>query len=269
MSQGYIQEIFSSFQGEGAAIEGSCYGLRQIFVRFSGCPLAMKHLGTEGCVWCDSPKAKNLKIKECLIEKEAGGQTFEKIFNPISADNVLKIIENLSTPDLHSISLTGGEPLLQTPFIEEIAQKLKKRRYNIFLETAYTENLTFLEKITQYIDFACVDFKDRTANAAENWKKLVEQEFHMSSILKKGGVKVYGKTVITKSSKKEDFEVIAELCGQINLPLAIQIVSPIKTRKVMQPSWKQVQEFAQVAAKYLPPEKIGISIQMHKCINIL
>ena len=43
MSQGYLQEIFSSFQGEGAAIAGSCYGLRQIFLRFAGCPRQLLH----------------------------------------------------------------------------------------------------------------------------------------------------------------------------------------------------------------------------------
>ncbi len=86
MSQGYLQEIFSSFQGEGAAIEGSCYGLRQILLRFSGCPLALGIHGTKGCIWCDSPRAKLTEPNKCLIEKQTGNQSFSEIENPLNPD---------------------------------------------------------------------------------------------------------------------------------------------------------------------------------------
>ena len=66
MLRGYIQEIFSSFQGEGAAVEGSCYGLRQIFLRFAGCPIALGAHGTKGCIWCDSPLTWKTNPKKCL-----------------------------------------------------------------------------------------------------------------------------------------------------------------------------------------------------------
>ena len=269
MSQGYIQEIFSSFQGEGAAIKGSSYGLRQVFIRFSGCPLALGVHGTKGCIWCDSPKSWITTPKECFVEKKAGNQLFESKNNPLTSTEILEIVKNLSTRDLHSISLTGGEPLFQESFLKDLVIMLKREDYLLYLETAYTENFKFLEEIAEKIDFACVDVKDRTAEATLDWEKLVSQEIRMCKILNNAGTKVFAKTVITKSSKKEDFEVIAKLCGDIDIPITIQLVTPTKSSKVEQPSWQQINEFSQIAGKYLSPDKIGISIQMHKAIEIL
>ncbi|MCG3216280.1 MAG: 7-carboxy-7-deazaguanine synthase QueE [Candidatus Heimdallarchaeota archaeon] len=269
MSQGYLQEIFSSFQGEGAAIEGSCYGLRQILLRFSGCPLALGIHGTKGCIWCDSPRAKLTEPNKCLIEKQPGNQSFSEIENPLNPDEIVQIIIKLTTKDLHSISLTGGEPLYQQEFLEDIIKKLKKEEYCIYLETAYTDDLKYLERVARMIDYACVDIKDRSAQASIKWENLVKEEIQMSRILKEADSKVFAKTVVTKTSRKKDIEFIAKLCSDIEIPLVIQLVSPIKGSNVEQPTWNQIQEFTQAAAKHLPSDKVGISIQMHKCINIL
>ncbi len=269
MLEGYIQEIFSSFQGEGAAVEGSCYGLRQIFLRFAGCPIALGIHGTNGCIWCDSPLAWSAKPKKCLVEIQAGKQSFEEKNNPVTSKEVLDIVKKLETKDLHSISLTGGEPLYQPKFLEDVIERLKENKYQIFLETAYTDKLELLKKIANKIDFACVDIKDRSANASIQWEMLVKEEIQMCEILKEAGTKIFAKSVITSSSKKENFEIIAKLCGEINIPLVVQLVTPKMDTKISQPSWRQIQEFTEIAAKYLPSDKIGISVQMHKFINIL
>ena len=269
LQKGYIQEIFSSFQGEGSAFEGSCYGLRQIFVRFAGCPLALGKEGTTGCVWCDSPQAQREHPKQCSIETGAGSQQFTKKANPMIPKDVLDNIQQLTTKDLHSISLTGGEPLHQPKFLKEIILNLKQKKYKIFLETAYAENLQFLEEIARNIDFACVDIKDKSAKATTKWEELVEREVKMCRILRDAGTKVFSKIVLSKSSKISDFELVAKLCGEVNIPMAIQLVSPTKKSNAHSLTWDQLVNFTETAAKYLPPEKIGISAQVHKLLNIL
>ncbi|MHA1116571.1 MAG: 7-carboxy-7-deazaguanine synthase QueE [Candidatus Heimdallarchaeum aukensis] len=266
---GFIQEIFSSFQGEGASLSGSCYGLRQIFVRFAGCPLALGACGTKGCVWCDSPKAQILKPKIFFVEKKAGEQEFKKVENPISVAQLVEIIENLKTPDLHSISLTGGEPLLQVDFVSNLIDELKKRGYLLYLETAYTENLSELEMVSSKIDYACVDIKDRSAQSAKDWKKLAEQELKMCRILQKNGVKVFAKVVISNKSTEEDFRYISSMCGKHQIPLVIQPVTPKKGLEIQPPAWKKIRSFTEIAGEYLSSEKIGLSVQVHKLINIL
>ena len=270
MTSGYVDEIFSSFQGEGAAIEGSCYGLRQIFVRFSGCPLALGVHQTKGCVWCDSPRAKSKKSKFCLIEAQAGSQKFNRINNPITANELLEIVKKLKTPDLHSISLTGGEPLYQPEFLKEFLTLLKENNFITYLETAWTDDFYFLREISKFIDFACVDVKDRSANAAKDWAKLVDEEVEMCNTLAKSkNTKVFAKVVVSKATKTEDIHYITKKCGEADIPLVIQVLSPVEHNSLEPPSWQQIQEFTAIAAKYLPPTKIGLSVQVHKLINIL
>ena len=235
----------------------------------SGCPLALGVHGTKCCIWCDSPKSWNTKPRKCLVESEPGSQHFNEIENPTTPVEILDIVKKLTTQDLHSISFTGGEPLYQEIFLEEIIDLLKTNDYKIYLETAFTENFDYLRKIAHKIDYACVDVKDRTAEAAIDWEKLIEQELLMCKILKDSGTKLFAKTVITKASKKEDFEIIANRCGDIDIPLVIQFVSPTAGSKVEKPTWDQINNFTKIAGKYLPAEKIGISIQMHKAIEIL
>ena len=84
-----IIEVFSSIQGEGLYI-----GKRQIFVRFAGCNL--------NCKYCDTSNSKMV-----FSGKE------------MSVTELHDKINNLITPDFHSISFTGGAPLLQADFIKK------------------------------------------------------------------------------------------------------------------------------------------------------
>ena len=180
------------------------------------------------------------------------------------------MIKKLKTPDLHSISLTGGEPLYQPEFLQELLFLLKENGFATYLETAWTDDFNYLKKISNFIDFACVDIKDRSANAAKDWKKLVNEEIKMCKTLLENGItKVFAKVVVSKATKTEDIHYITKKCGELKIPLVIQVLSPVKRSNLEPPNWQQLQEFTSIAAQYLPPSKIGISVQVHKLINIL
>lgn len=116
-----IKEIFSSIQGEGILI-----GVKQIFIRFCGCNL--------NCAYCDtdfdSQNAKEYTVNELLAE-----------------------IENYS--GCHSVSLTGGEPLLYSEFLKEF---LPQCQLPVYLETNATLSDNFAE-ISDYIDYVAADIK--------------------------------------------------------------------------------------------------------------
>ena len=102
---GKITEVFTSIQGEGKYI-----GVQQIFVRFFGCSL--------DCQWCDSEYAA----------RPSG------FYNTYEVDPLMMIIRDFKSR-VHSVCLTGGEPLEQVGFIERLLFQLKKENYPVYLET--------------------------------------------------------------------------------------------------------------------------------------
>ncbi|MBO6087199.1 7-carboxy-7-deazaguanine synthase QueE [bacterium] len=88
-----IKEIFASIQGEGPYV-----GYKQLFIRFCGCNLK--------CNYCDTEFSDKSDYKEYTAQE--------------LAQEVSKYA------DIHSISLTGGEPLLSTEFLKEFLPLIKK-----------------------------------------------------------------------------------------------------------------------------------------------
>lgn len=116
-----IKEIFASIQGEGPFI-----GYKQLFIRFCGCNLI--------CNYCDTDY-RTVDSKE------------------YSLDEIISIVKQNS--DCHSVSLTGGEPLLSTGFLKEF---LPQCPLPVYLET----NATLageLGEVIDYIDYISADIK--------------------------------------------------------------------------------------------------------------
>ena len=101
-----ILEIFRSIQGEGKYA-----GVPQVFVRFFECNMH--------CVWCDTPASigdgkreyKELSLEEALAQVNA-------------------LYDNA-----HSVSITGGEPLLQKDFLKSFCHALHQEGKKIYLDT--------------------------------------------------------------------------------------------------------------------------------------
>ena len=110
MTNAYIDELFSSIQGEGPWI-----GQRHIFVRFLGCDLR--------CSYCDTPAAAvaltaGEKTKRCRLQKRRDSFEFEEAVNPLTGARLTELCTRLSIPgpSRPTLCLTGGEPLLREDF---------------------------------------------------------------------------------------------------------------------------------------------------------
>ena len=113
-----ITEIFSSIQGEGIFL-----GAKQIFVRFKRCNLR--------CAFCD--EARDGVAKE---------------YTSLELMKEIKDLDRSSGPH-HSVSFTGGEPLLYWDFLRTFLKTFKKNRnFRSYLET----NGTLTHELSKIID---------------------------------------------------------------------------------------------------------------------
>ena len=123
MTDVLVTEVFSAIQGEGALV-----GRRQVFLRLAGCNIR--------CVYCDQPEALEKRPGPCRLERTPGRRDWEHATSPLPAADVVEAVDRLwrALPH-HSVSVTGGEPLLQAGRLVELLPAMKALGHRIYLET--------------------------------------------------------------------------------------------------------------------------------------
>jgi organic radical activating enzyme len=225
-----LSEIFSSFQGEGPYV-----GARQIFVRFAGCNLS--------CQYCDTVLDSKLTV---------------------SADELLKLICDLNKPAgvVHSICLTGGEPLLQVDFIKQFIPIFKKEfKLPLYLETNGVLP-DHLAEILDLVDIIVMDIKlPSAAGVPPFWKE------HKKMLEIARAKELFVKIIITRETRPAEMIEAVSLMAAVdeNIPLVLQPVTPhgpIKHR----PSAEQLFSFHAIAARKL--KTVRVIPQMHKILGV-
>jgi organic radical activating enzyme len=188
-----VTEIFSSLQGEGVHV-----GARQIFVRFKECNM--------DCSYCDTPNripAKEYSAKELLSEIEA--------------------LEKKDGPH-HSVSLTGGEPLMYAEFLKEFLPLLKKKGFRAYLETNGTMPGE-LKQVIGLVDIVAMDLKlPSSTKGAAYWKE------HTGFLKIACAKEVFVKAVVTADTEEGDIRRAVALVKSVDagIPLIIQPATKVR-----------------------------------------
>ena len=138
-----VKEIFTSIQGEGPFV-----GYKQLFIRFCGCNLS--------CNYCDTDYRTVDSVEYELAE-------------------LIDILKHNS--DCHSVSLTGGEPLLNVGFLKEF---LSQCPLPVYLET----NAVLageLSEIIDYVDYISADIKLKSATGGNDLFSEHDRFFSIAS----------------------------------------------------------------------------------------
>lgn len=222
MKTAQINEIFDSIQGEGPYI-----GYRQLFIRFCGCNI--------NCAYCDT-------------EFKTGSN--------YTTEELLKKIKTFDLESIHSISLTGGEPLVHFEFLKEFLPQTNKK---IYLETNGTMEHA-LEEIIENIDIISMDFKiDSSSKIGDIFMR--HEDFIKTA--RKYEKEIFAKIVFDE--KIQDFEIneSIRLAGKYNIPLILQ---PRMEGNNIAVSTEFIEKtMKKFTARYLDTRLIG---QVHKFFNI-
>ncbi len=238
-----ISGIFESIQGEGIYV-----GERQVFVRLTGCNLC--------CDYCDE-NANADTDGNCRIKVKKEKKT---IPNPVTPEEFIKLIEQdyLKTGGFHSLSFTGGEPLLQVDFLKAVLPKLKIKKY---LETNGTLP-DHLAEVIDFIDIVSMDYKLPSATKASSYaaehKKFLKTAY---------GTDLFVKTVFSKDTTITEIDDLACLIAETDkaIPLVLQPVDSGRGGK-NNPLPEQCMAFQAVAKRQL--SRVLVIPQTHKILGL-
>ena len=242
-----LVEIFSSIQGEGLFV-----GCRQVFVRLAGCNLF--------CRYCDTRDSFAVPAA-ARVETEAGSRMFGSITNPVAASELFAAVANLCRTPHHSISLTGGEPLLQPQAVVALSP-LRDKGVRLYLETNGTLPKA-LAQVIQHIDIVSIDFKlpSELPEQQEYWQE--HAEFLKVACQRE----VFVKIVLSGRTSPSELERAIALICDINpaIPLILQPVTPVHGVTPVVP--EQVLRWQELALASL--QNVRVIPQTHKLMGQL
>lgn len=215
-----IKEIFTSIQGEGPFI-----GYKQLFVRFCGCNLA--------CNYCDT----DFRTVD------------SKKYTP---EDLVEIAKN--NKDCHSISLTGGEPLLHTGFLKEF---LPQCPLPVYLET----NATLageLGEVIDFLDYISADIKLASCTGGNDLYSEHDRFFAVAA-----HKKLFAKIVFDSKITEDEINQCCKLGAKYNMEIILQ---PKTSNNIIETPIEHVELiFDKFLSKY---KKVRLIPQVHKFLNI-
>jgi 7-carboxy-7-deazaguanine synthase len=246
----YIGEIFNSIQGEGIFT-----GIRQVFIRFQGCPLV--------CNYCDTPRSRLPVSDVCKVESNSGSEEFHDIANPVGINTVTGIVNKIWSTGTRYLSLTGGEPLVHADFIDGLSREIDSPLY---LETSgcLPDNARELQYV---IDVAACDIKLPEHNAASDYLSLLKAELETVRIFYEAGAVTFVKIAITEKTSDNALKTIVESLSGLDdtIPLVVQPVTP--GHGAVPPDHMRLLELIDLAGGYLMD--VRAIPQVHRMMRLL
>lgn len=228
-------------------------GRRQIFVRLTECNL--------DCRYCDTDFKKS---EICRLESAPGSGIFLDLPQPLSLHKLSDIFNDWCSqlPGAHhSVSFTGGEPLLYADALAVWFPEIRKS-LPIHLETNGTMHLA-LRQVKLHLDYISMDMKlPSTAACTEQlW------DLHALFLREAHGSNVSVKVVVSELTPDNEIGQVCDLISSVDLelPLFLQPISmPDDSIGITATRLLRLQE---LASSRLPD--VRVIPQMHRMLGAL
>ncbi len=251
-----VSEVFSAIQGEAALV-----GERQVFVRLTGCNIR--------CGYCDQPEALERRPGPCRIESTAGRRDWVTGSSPLAVGHVVDAVARLwAQVPHHSVSLTGGEPLLQGSRAERLAGALAGRSIPVMLETNGTL-VPPMRRLAGAVDYVSMDLKLPSVDG-EAVEPATQAAFLAAALA--GGAITWVKVVVGPDTDPGEFDaaitMVAEASSDAGTPVEVflQPLTPCGSAATA-PTPDQVLGLHDRALRIHP--RVRVVPQTHKAIGQL
>lgn len=240
-----LQEIFSSIQGEGPWV-----GRRQVFVRFNACHLK--------CAYCDTPQKP--AAERCRVEPVSGSGEAVYLNNPVSAETVLDWIRRFSEQARHhSVSFTGGEPLLYVDFLKTLLPQVAPV-LPVYLETSGTQPEA-LQALLPWIRIVAMDIK-LPSTTKEPMRLEAHRQFYALSREKDHFVKL----VFSDETPLAELDAVYDIVTDTATPIILQPMTQLDTGECTVSQAKVFELETALSRRY--PD-VRVIPQTHRMLNLL
>lgn len=229
-------EIFTSLEGEGIL-----YGTKTLFVRLAGCPFK--------CFYCDTPEALPMDSGKEYDVKEA-----------------CKMIEQNLEPNTYKVNFTGGDPLVQSDALAEMAKFVQSKNIPTYIESSCYDSKKF-SRVIPFIDFIKIEFKTKDSEFvdSQHYPQLIQNAIEClrnSVELKKH---TYIKIVVSAKTNENDFKELLEQIFQVISKEDISgfIIQP--THGIEEPSLELLLKLYDLVIPYY--DDVRVVPQLHKIIG--
>ncbi len=229
-------EIFTSIEGEGIL-----FGTKTMFVRLAGCPFT--------CFYCDTLDA---------LPMDSG--------NEYAIEEACNLIEKNLEENTYKVNFTGGEPLVQSEGVLEMAKYVKSKNIPTYLESSCYDSKKF-SQVLPFIDFIKIEFKTPEAKFvdANHYSKLIQNALECLKISVDSKKITYIKIVVSAKTELRDFKELLDKIFNIisKKDLAGFIIQP--TYGIAEPSLEKLLKFYDLVFPFY--KEIRIVPQLHKFIG--
>ncbi|MEM0952050.1 MAG: 7-carboxy-7-deazaguanine synthase QueE [Cyanobacteria bacterium P01_H01_bin.74] len=243
-----VQEVFSSLQGEGVLV-----GKRQIFVRFAHCHLS--------CAYCDTPMQS--VNSNCFVETPIASGAYAEYKNPVAGESFLQLIEGLlAQMPHHSVSITGGEPLLYWRFLKQVLPELKQH-LPTYLETSGTQP-DFLAPLLPWLDWVAMDIK--LPSATKEPPVFDKHQAFYQCLKQSPGLQCIVKIIFNTQSTQEEMQAVIDIVSERSTPIILQPETCLKTGQLKFNAQHAMQLEKILTAVF---DDVRVIPQTHKMLQVL
>ena len=252
-----VSEVYSAIQGEGALV-----GTRQVFLRMTGCNIR--------CAYCDQPEALDKRPGPCRIEQTPGRRDWEVVESPLPAEAVVEAVDRLwrATPH-HSVSVTGGEPLMQSRRLTGLFRQLAEIGMPLMAETNGTL-VHDLEELIGWLTYVSMDVKLPSVDG-EKVDPAAQRRF--LEVALRANVETWVKIVVGPNTDRGELTkavtMVAETTSLTSGGRPVIYLQPVTPFAAVTrgPSPDQVLELQELALRIHP--EVRVVPQTHKAIGQL